>query len=370
MTVDIAHSLPDSRATGPVPFPPAAAGPLRILIVSDAWQPQVNGVVRTYENLNARLRAAGDEVQVIGPVAFPGVALPSYPEIPLALPYYRRLAGMIEDFAPDAIHIPVEGPLGWMARHWCRANRVPFSTAFHTDFPAYVALRSPGALRSAAGAMTVAAMRRFHAPAHHVYVATAALEDKLRNWGFDNRFVRLSRGVDLGLFHPDPPRPETSEPPVLLYVGRLAPEKNIEAFLALPGPARKVVVGDGPLLPALRQRHPEVDFRGTLTGQTLADAYRAADVFVFPSRTDTFGIVVIEALACGIPVAAYPALGPREIVGADPRLGAIDEDLTAAVARALAAPGSRADRHDHVRAHYSWDEAARVFARHCAELAR
>ncbi|WP_207894017.1 glycosyltransferase family 4 protein [Rhodovulum steppense] len=370
MTIDIAHSLPHSRATGPLPFRPAAAGPLRILIISDAWQPQVNGVVRTYENLGSHLRAAGDEVQVIGPAAFPGVALPSYPEIPLALPYYRRLAGMIEDFAPDAIHIPVEGPLGWMARHWCRANRVPFSTSFHTDFPAYVALRAPAALRGAAGTMTVAALRRFHAPAHHVYVATAALEEKLHGWGFGNRFVRLSRGVDLDLFHPGPARPETADPPVLLYVGRVAPEKNIEAFLALPGPARKVVVGDGPLLPALRQSHPEVTFRGTLTGQPLADAYRAADAFVFPSRTDTFGIVIIEALACGLPVAAHPALGPRDILGGDPRLGAVDEDLGVAVRRALAAPGSQADRHDHVRAHYSWDEAARVFAANCADMAR
>ncbi|MRH20776.1 glycosyltransferase [Rhodovulum strictum] len=368
MTLDLAPADPRARPAAP-PARTRPAGPLRILIVSDAWQPQVNGVVRTYENLTARLSGAGHAVQVIGPAAFPGLALPSYPEIPLALPFYRRLADMIEAFGPDAIHIPVEGPLGWMARRWCLARGVPFSTAFHTDFPAYVALRAPGALRGATGAMTIAALRRFHARAHHVYVATAALEEKLRGWGFANRFVRLSRGVDLDLFHPGPARPETADPPVLLYVGRVAPEKNIEAFLALPGAARKVVVGDGPLLAALRQRHPQVDFRGTLTGTPLADAYRAADAFVFPSRTDTFGIVVIEALACGIPVAAFPALGPRDIVGGDPRLGAIDEDLAAAVARALAAPGSRADRHDHVRAQYSWDEAARIFARNCADMA-
>ncbi|ARE38921.1 Glycosyltransferase [Rhodovulum sp. P5] len=248
------------------------------------------------------------------------------------------MAEKIERFAPDAVHIPVEGPLGWAARRWCLRNGVAFSTAFHTNFPAYVALRAPRGLRAGTEALAISTLRRFHAPAHLTYVATPSLEAQLRRWGFGNRMVRLLRGVDFSLFHP---RPDTDAPvadPVMLYVGRVAPEKNIEAFLSLKTPGRKVVVGAGPSLDMLKRRYPEVEFRGTLTGEPLADAYRQADVFVFPSRTDTFGIVLIEALASGLPVAGYDVTGPRDIVGEDARLGATDDDLETAVARALASP--------------------------------
>ncbi|SIS84797.1 glycosyltransferase family 4 protein [Phaeovulum vinaykumarii] len=353
---------------------PGDAG--RILIISDAWQPQVNGVVRTYENICHALEAQGCTVRVIGPADFRAVALPSYPEIPLALFPGRRLAALIESFAPDAVHIAVEGPLGWAARGWCLARGVPFSTAFHTNFPAYAAVRAPRGLRGGVEALTIAGLRHFHAPARFIYVATASLEEQLRGWGFANRFVRLSRGIDFTLFHPA--MPDRRSPgargtangagPVLLYVGRVAPEKNIETFLALRTPGQKVVVGDGPLLPALRARHPEVIFHGTLRGRALADAYRAADLFVFPSRTDTFGNVVIEALASGLPVAAYDVPGPRDIVAGDARLGAVDADLEAAVARALIAPGTAQERHDLARARFCWNKVAQVFRDHCAEL--
>jgi len=344
--------------------------PERILIVSDAWKPQVNGVVRSYENIADQLRQRGREVRVIGPDSFASVPMPGYATIPLALAPARRLSAMIDAFAPEAVHVAVEGPLGWAARRHCLRRGLPFSTTFHTNFPAYAALRMPRALAGPVGELSVALLRRFHAPARQTYVATPTLEALLRGWGFAGRLVRLSGGVDCTLFRPGPERPP-SDPPVLLHVGRMAPEKSVEAFLQLSeaetGPVRKVVVGDGPLLEPLRRRHPEVEFRGLLTGAALAEAYRGADVFVFPSRTDTFGLVLIEALASGLPVAAVDAPGPRDIV-TDPVLGAVDDDLGQAVRRALRAPGRRQDRHAHVRATYGWDAVAEVFLRGCAEM--
>ncbi|MGC9419711.1 MAG: glycosyltransferase family 4 protein [Rhodovulum sp.] len=355
----------DSR---PAQTPGSGTLPRRILIVSDAWAPQVNGVVRTYENIIRRVDRDECEVRVIGPADFANTALPSYPEIRLALPRPGQLAAMIERFDPQAIHIPVEGPLGWAARRWCLRNGRAFSTAFHTNFPAYVAVRAPRPLRAGVQRAAVAGLRRFHAPARFIYVATRALEAQLGAWGFANRCVRLSRGVDSELFHPREADAGPADEPVLLYVGRVAPEKNIEAFLALKTPGRKVVVGDGPSLPMLRAAHPEVTFRGTLTGAPLAEAYRAADVFVFPSRTDTFGNVLLEALASGLALAAYDVPGPRDIIGGDARLGATDADLGAAVARALASPGTRQERHAAARTRYSWDKVARDFRCHSAEL--
>lgn len=340
--------------------------PKRILIVSDAWAPQVNGVVRTYEAISAALTARGCTVKVIGPADFSSMALPSYPEIPLAFRPYRQLADMIDRFAPDAIHIGVEGPLGWAARHWCLKHRRAFSTAFHTNFPSYVSLRAPGLLQRPAAAAARAALRRFHAPARLTYVATASLEVQLRAWGVGRRLVRLTRGVDVTRFHPGPAR-SPRERPMVLYIGRVAPEKNIEEFLRIRSAVDKVVVGDGPALPALRQAYPEVTFRGTLTGAALAEAYRAADAFVFPSRTDTFGMVMIEAMASGLPVAAYDVPGPRDIV-TDQSLGALDANLGQALARALAAPGTGASRHAHARKTYDWDSVADTFHRHCSEL--
>ncbi|MEO0894118.1 MAG: glycosyltransferase family 1 protein [Pseudomonadota bacterium] len=342
--------------------------PTRILVVSDAWLPQVNGVVRTYQNLRKQLALHGSEMRVIGPADFPNMAMPSYPEIRLAMPLFRRLRRMIEAFDPQAIHIPVEGPLGWMTRHWCQRNDRAFSTAFHTNFPAYVAVRTPKLLRSRSKALSVSTLKRFHGPAKFIYTATPALDSLLRNWGVENRFERLSRGIDAEQFYPATAPKSTSDIPVLLYVGRVAPEKNIEAFLALKTHGRKVVVGDGPHLQQLRRRYPDVTFRGMLVGDPLAAVYREADVFVFPSKTDTFGNVLLEAIASGLPCAAYDVTGPRDILSADPALGAVDDDLSQAIKRALKASGTRASRHAYAVKTYSWEKVAADFQRHSAEL--
>ena len=316
----------------------------RILIVTDAWAPQVNGVVRSYENLVCELRRLRHRVEIVSPQLFMTISLPGYDEIALALGPYRKLARWIEEFSPDILHIAVEGPLGWAARRYCRRHDLPFSTAFHTNCPAYIALRAPRLIRKPLERMTRMLLRRFHGAAQHTFVATPSLEAQLRGWGFAGSLRRLSRGVNADLFFPPPERPQ-AEVPVLLYVGRVAVEKNLEAFLSLTeaetGRVHKVVVGDGPALAALRKAYPDVTFRGVLAGQVLAAAYRSADVFVFPSRTDTFGIVMIEALACGLPIAAHDVPGPRDIV-TEASLGVLDDDLGLAIRRALVAPGTSA----------------------------
>jgi glycosyltransferase involved in cell wall biosynthesis len=309
----------------------------------------------------------GHSVAVIGPEAFPTLPLPGYNEISLALFPARRLARMIAEFDPDLIHIAVEGPLGWAARRYCLRRNLPFSTAFHTNFPAYIALRAPRLMRPMLERMTLALLRRFHDSASHVFVATRSIEEMLRARAFRAPFARLSRGVDTALFHPAPESPGSGDAPTLLYVGRVAPEKSLETFLALDsqalGPHRKVIVGDGPALVPLQRAFPDATFRGTLEGEALAEAYRSADVFVFPSHTDTFGIVLIEAMASGLPIAAHDAPGPRDIVTA-PELGALDADLAQAIHRALRAPGGRAARAAHAKATYDWAAVAEVFASH------
>lgn len=348
-----------------VTFSPSRPAP-RILIVSDAWEPQVNGVVRSYQSMAREWRKIGFDVAIIGPVDFASFPLPGYPEISLALLPARRLAQMVTDFAPDHVHIAVEGPLGWAARRYCLRRRIGFSTTFHTNFPAYIALRVPRILRALTQRLTLAALRRFHDAATHTFVATPSLEEQLRGWGFRGTLQRLSRGVDTALFYPAHERP-TPRCPTLLYVGRVAPEKSLERFLRITsaeiGAHRKVVVGDGPALAVLRRAYPDATFRGKLEGQALAEAYRAADVFVFPSRTDTFGIVLIEALASGLPIAAHDVPGPRDIV-TDPGLGALEADLACAIRKALVAPGSRAARSKHAKATYDWAGVARDFLRH------
>jgi glycosyltransferase involved in cell wall biosynthesis len=323
----------------------------RILIVTDAWHPAVNGVVRSIDCLAVELSALGHRVLVIGTDRFRTLPLPSYPEVRLSLLAGRRLSAMIEAFAPDAIHIATEGPLGLAARRHCLKRGLAFTTAFHTRFPEYLASRLPVPL-----AWSYAALRRFHAPAAAVMVATTTLEQDLRARGFEH--LRLwTRGVDTDLFRPrdkaflDAPRP------IWLYVGRVAVEKNIAAFLDLDLPGTKYVVGEGPQLPALKRRHPAVRFVGYKHGEELARHYAAADVFVFPSRTDTFGLVLLESLACGVPVAAYPVPGPLDVIGrAD--VGCLDEDLGRAAQAALAIP---AERCRHYALAFSWQASARQF---------
>jgi glycosyltransferase involved in cell wall biosynthesis len=301
---------------------------MKIAIISDAWLPQINGVVRTLMRTIEELRALGHQTHVVSPDLFRNLPCPSYAEIRLAVLPARRLARLLDAFQPCAIHIATEGPLGYAARRYCLARGLPFTTAFHTRFPEYVKARIGMPLGAG-----YSVLRRFHAPASGVMVATLSLERDLDARGFRN-LKRWTRGVDTAMFHPrdkaflDLPRP------IHLYVGRIAVEKNVEAFLKLDLPGSKLVVGSGPQLADLKRRYPDVRFAGPRQGEDLARHYAAADVFVFPSRTDTFGLVLLEALASGLPVAAYPVPGPLDVIdGAS--VGFLDEDLASAARRAL-----------------------------------
>ncbi|MEI9899984.1 MAG: glycosyltransferase family 1 protein [Hyphomicrobium sp.] len=263
---------------------------MRILVASDAWHPQVNGVVRTYERLSLELAALGVEMIVLAPHEFRTLPCPTYPEIRLALPGLSRIAERFKTIRPDAVHIATEGPIGWMARRYCRAHGIRFTTSFHTRFPEYLSQRF-----GIPAAWTVAALRRFHNAGAGLMVATPSLGRELEGLGFE-RVLPWTRGIDTALFHPRASR-LFGDGPVFLYVGRIASEKNIEGFLDLELPGRKVVVGSGPLLEALRATYPDVLFVGKKTGEALAECYASADVFVFPSRTDTFGMVLLEAMA-------------------------------------------------------------------------
>ncbi len=329
-------------------------------MVSDAWMPQVNGVVRTLSMVIDLARARGHRVQVITPDGFRSVSMPSYPEIRLALTTRRKIAALIAGFDPEAVHIATEGPLGWLARAWCIRNNVPFTTSFHTRFPDYVAARTGLPPRP-----FWRVLERFHRPARHVLVATPRLAAELAQHGLV-RTLPWTRGVDLGLFVPG----RTAHPlfaelprPIALHVGRVAVEKNIEAFLAAEWVGSKVVVGDGPALDTLRERYPEAYFLGSLHGEALASTYVGADIAVFASRTDTFGLVIIEALACGTPVAGYPVAGPLDILGLDGRVdgvrvGGVDADLAVAMRQALAARRADCARYG---AGFSWERSCDQF---------
>ncbi len=338
---------------------------MRLAIVTDAWKPQVNGVVRTYEHLIEALRGRGHDVRVVGPHDVPArLPMPGYREIELALFPYAPLAAILGDFRPEALHIGTEGPLGWAARRWCLRYDFPYTTAFHTLFPDYMAARAarlhPG-LHDPVRAMGINYLRSFHGPAAGVLFTTPSIRRMLADWRFAMPLHDLPRGVPQGVFTPEGPRALDHLPrPLALYAGRVAVEKNLEDFLAMPWGGSKAVVGDGPSLAGLKARYPACHFTGKKTGADLAAHIRSADVFVFPSRTDTFGIVIIEALACGIPVAAYPVQGPLDII-TDQRLGVLDPDLASAARRALTAPGTPQERHDHVMKTYSWASIADMF---------
>lgn len=324
---------------------------MRIQIVSDAWYPQVNGVVRTLDTVRQQIESFGHSVSVIGPDRFRTVPCPTYPEIRLAILPYRRLSRMISTFAPEAIHIATEGPLGLAARRYSLRHNLPFTTAYHTRFPEYVRARLYFPV-----AWTYAILRRFHRPSRGIMVATKSIRRELEAQRFTN--VRdWSRGVDLAQFDPawrrDPPMPR----PVFLFTGRVAVEKNIAAFLELDLPGSKVVVGDGPQLASLKSRFPDAHFLGEKHGAALAEAFASADVFVFPSRTDTFGLVMLEAMASGLPVAAYPVPGPVDVV-ATPQVGVLDEDLRAAALKALDLDPRDCRAYAE---HFSWENTARQF---------
>jgi glycosyltransferase involved in cell wall biosynthesis len=346
-----------SGALQPLAAEPAAKIGYRIMIVTDAWAPQVNGVVRTLEMTSRELAALGHQVRFATPNRHMTFGLPTYPEIRLALYPRAALAREIEGFAPNAIHIATEGTMGFFARRICLERGLPFTTSFHTRYPDYIHARFPLIPESA----VFAALKSFHAPAVATMVATASLQRELESHGFLN--TRLwSRGVDIERFRPDPaagvaefgPRLER---PIFLNVGRLAVEKNLEAFLALDLPGSKVVIGEGPQRAELEARFPNTHFLGARTGSELARLYAAADVFVFPSRTDTYGLVMLEALASGLPVAAFPVPGPRDVIG-QCAAGILDEDLRAACLRARAVP--RAAAREFALKH-SWRAAAAQF---------
>lgn len=326
---------------------------MKIVIATDAWLPQINGVVRTLRTTVGHLTRFGHQVQVIHPGQFPRLPCAIYPEVELAVPAGFALTDMIQEFRPDAVHIATEGPVGFEARRHCQRRRLRFTTSYHTKFPEYLR-----ALMGLPSAITYRLLRWFHGPASAVMTATPTLEQELRSRGFANRIVRWSRGVDTDLFHPRPRRFPSDQRPILMYVGRVSREKNVEAFLSLKEPGTKYVVGDGPAREELQRKYPTAVFLGPLAGEPLAEAFANADVLVFPSRTDTFGLVILEALASGVPVAAYPVPGPRDIL--TPNTGALDEDLGAAVRRALREGDPEACV--ALAARYRWEEAARQFA--------
>ncbi|WP_299326783.1 glycosyltransferase family 1 protein [Parasphingopyxis sp.] len=326
---------------------------MRIVIVTDAWSPQVNGVVRTLQSVRRELEKMGHDVTVFSPDQFPSVPLPTYSEIKLALVTADKLGASLAAAAPDALHIATEGPLGYAARRWCRRTDFPFTTAYHTQFPDYVSKRT-----GVPSSWIWPLMRRFHAPSQAVMTATDSIRRELRANGI-HHVVPWGRGVDLEAFSPDAsPHPAFAglPRPIMLYVGRVAVEKNIAAFLECGHPGSKVIVGDGPARAALEARYPDANFLGALSGAPLAGAYAGADVFVFPSKTDTFGLVMIEALASGTPVAAYPVTGPVDVV--TDAVACLDPDLDTAIAGALTRDRAECARYG---AQFTWERSAREF---------
>lgn len=329
---------------------------MRILIVTDAWEPQVNGVVRTLKSTRRELEKMGHEIELLTPLEFRTLPCPTYPDIRLSLFPGSKVRRRIREFAPQAIHIATEGPLGIAARAHALRQGLPYTTAYHTRFPEYVYARTRLPL-----SVTYRFLRWFHGKAKAVMVPTQVVKRDLEHWGFAPAQVVLwSRGVDLDIFKPGPAMQHDLAEPIFLCVGRVAVEKNIDAFLKLELPGTKWVAGDGPALPRLKAEYPDVHFTGVLGQSELATLYNAASVFVFPSRTDTFGLVLLEAMACGCPVAAFPVTGPVDVIGNSPA-GVLDEDLRAAAMRALhidrAIPRRHAER-------FSWEASTRQFLGH------
>ncbi len=338
---------------------------MKILIVTDAWYPQVNGVVRTYEHLTEELTRMGHTVRVIGPHEFPiRFKMPGYAEIELALLAGRQMARMIDAFSPDTIHIGTEGPLGAAARVYCLKRKLPFTTCYHTHFPDYAGKRAAKLhdwLEHPVRTFFINRLRCFHQPSSALMVATPSLEKTLKDWGFTAPMYQWARGARIEIFTPEKKDLFAAmKRPVAIYVGRVAIEKNIEAFLSMDWSGSKVVTGDGPDRAMLEAKYPNALFTGKKTGADLAACYQSADVFVFPSKTDTFGMVLIEALACGLPVAAYPVTGPKDII-TKPMLGTLNEDLAKAGLKALQSTGTNMDRHRHILTRYTWPAIASKF---------
>ncbi|MBI3560646.1 MAG: glycosyltransferase family 1 protein [Gammaproteobacteria bacterium] len=325
---------------------------MRIAIITDAWRPQINGVVTTLSKTGESLRALGHEVLFITPEFFRTVPCPTYSSIRLAVNPIGTMGRLLDNFSPHAVHIATEGPLGWAARGYCKRRNLRFTSSYHTQFPHYINMRIPLPIR-----WSYAVLRYFHNAAVRTMVPTLSQRRELKRWWFRN-VVIWPRGVDTDMFQPadksflDAPRP------IAMYAGRVAVEKNLQAFLSLDMAGSKYVVGDGPDLEKLRRKYPAVQFTGFKSGAVLAAHLAAADVFVFPSRTDTFGLVMLEAMACGIPVAAFPVTGPVDVV-LNGATGVLHEDLGIAVQAALRLDG-RVCR-EYALAH-SWRQATEYFA--------
>jgi glycosyltransferase involved in cell wall biosynthesis len=332
---------------------------VKVLIATDAWRPQVNGVVRTLGSLARAAAKLGVTIDFLSPEGFPSFPVPTYPGLRLAWPLRRRIAARIETARPDAIHIATEGPIGFAVRSYCRKRGRPFTTSYTTRFPEYISVRSP-----IPQDWVYATLRWFHSAATVTMVATPSLMSELRERGFANLGM-WTRGVDVDLFRPDRAIELDLPRPIFMTVGRVAVEKNLEAFLSLDLPGSKVVIGDGPQLPILKRNFPDAKFFGPLENGTLAAHLAAADVFVFPSRTDTFGIVQLEALASGVPVAAFPVTGPLDVIGNNP-IGALHEDLAVACRAALKI--SR-DACRQFALDCSWENSARQFLGHVRKVA-
>jgi glycosyltransferase involved in cell wall biosynthesis len=324
---------------------------MRIVIVTDTWEPEVNGVVRTIRETRKELTRLGHEVTLIEPSLFRHVRCPLYPDIRLSFRIRQEFVAQTVR-PPCAIHVSTEGPIGHKFSSYCARRGIPFSSCYHTNFPEYLKqyARFPEAL-------SFAFLRHFHRRSSLLLVATPTLEAKLKQRGFTTRMVRWSRGVDLQLFRPRPKR--SLDKPVALYVGRVAKEKNIEAFLDANVNCHKWVVGDGPHLAFLKKRHPSANYLGCLRGEELTSAYAQADVFVFPSRTDTFGMVMIEALASGVPVAAYPVEGPIDVIPNGQGVGHLSDRLNEAIQEALRTSSAGACRQLALR--YNWRACAKQF---------
>lgn len=327
---------------------------MNILIVTDAWEPQVNGVVRTLKQTRQELEHLGHNVDVLSPLEFRTIPCPTYPEIQLSLFPGAKIARRIKEFNPDAIHIATEGPLGLAARRYCLRNKLPFTTAYHSRFPEYVQLRFGIPL-----SWTYAWLARFHNAAEAVMAPTHVVVRDLEARGFKN-VVMWSRGVDLKIFSPGKRDRLQTRHPIFVYVGRVAVEKNIEAFLQLDLPGSKWVCGDGPAASHLRAKYPDINWLGVLSQEELAKVYNAADSFVFPSKTDTFGLVLLEAMACGCPVAAYPVTGPIDVIGKDGP-GALQEDLQKACLDSLKISREAVRKHAES---FSWAFASQQFLTH------
>jgi 1,2-diacylglycerol 3-alpha-glucosyltransferase/glucuronosyltransferase len=337
------------------------SNPLKILVATDAWHPQVNGVVRTLGHVAREAAALGAQVEFLAPGEFRTLPMPSYPEIRLALTWPGAVERKLDALKPDAIHIATEGPIGYAMRRACIRRALPFTTSLHTRFPDYLAERLPLPQRWTQQAAW-AWLRRFHGAGAAVMAATPTLAGELAGRGFKN--VKIwPRGVDAQLFRPRAGAPLDLPRPIFLTVGRLAVEKNVEAFLALDLPGSKLVVGDGPARERLARQYPDAVFVGAKQGEALAAIYAAADVFVFPSLTDTFGLVLLEALASGLPVAAFPADAPRDVIG-EAAVGVLDGDLRRACLEALEC--SRADCRAFALK-MTWEESARIFLGHVTE---